>query len=112
MKLGLFDITNYILIILAVFAFLMVAEGYGGLEKFTNFSSSSKSLLDDYYEKGPKKSNVRYSDQYLLIPTSQLSSYEQKTNNVKWNKRETPCGGTDAYPHICHSMYGKRRISK
>ena len=90
----------------------MVAEGYGGIEKFTNYNTSSKPLLDDYYEKGVKKSTIRYSDQYLLLPTSKLSTYEQKTNNIKWDEVETPCGGTDSYPHICHSMYGKRRISK
>ncbi len=111
MKLVLFDITNYILILLGVFAFFMIVDGYGGIEKFSNVKNAVGPLLEDYYEKGQKKSNVRYSDQYLLMPTSNLSKYEKNVceNNVR---DQHPCGGTDKYPHICHSMYGKKRISK
>ena len=68
-------------------------------------------FLSDYYGNGVLEKPETYSSQYLLIPTSKLSNYEQKTNNVKWNERDTPCGGTDKYPHICHTLYGRKQKS-
>ena len=105
MKLSIFDITNFVLMLLGVLAFFTIVDGYGGLN---NTNKKKEAFTRNYYKKGGK-SNRRYSNNYLLLPTSQLSQQERQCVNNR--KDEHPCSDTDKYSHICHAMYGKKRIS-
>ncbi len=105
MKLSIFDITNFALMILGVLAFFTIVDGYGGL----NLPIKKKEAFTRNYYKRGGKSNRRYSNNYLLLPTSQLSQQERQCVNNR--KDEHPCSDTDKYSHICHAMYGKKRIS-
>ena len=103
---GLFYITNFALMILGVLAFFTIIDGYGGLNNMN--VKKKEAFAGDYYNRGGK-SNRRYSNNYLLLPTSQLSQQEKQCVNNR--KGEHPCSDTDKYSHICHAMYGKKRTS-
>lgn len=97
MKLGFFNITNYVLMILGVLGFFTIVDGYGGLDMKLN---TKEKFTRNYYKKGGKSSR-RYSDNYLLLPTSKLSQQEKKFININDEK--------DDYSHIYHAVNGKKR---
>ena len=105
------SILNTILIISFIFGMFMVYFGYKeGFWSPKDYSQAHKGALLGSFSNSPNIQPTTYKDQVKNLAKSNLSSFDQVTNNhMVW---DTPCNGEDYFPNFCSEMYGGRIIKK
>jgi hypothetical protein len=82
----------------------IVSEGFASLSPGDYPKSADRAILDDYPQKGINEtSNNNYSDIWWHYPVFKLGSFEQITNNLKYNYN--PDNGTCIRADFCGAIY-------
>lgn len=102
-----------ILLLTAVFKFQTTIEGLQPMEYSSeNNMSDDGLLLKGFYrtKENPGISQHQSADSLRLFPKTDMSSYEQKTNNKRhWF---TPCDGSSVRADMCGGLYKGKALKK
>ena len=105
---------KYILFVVLLVIFLVYLEqskeeGFTQLMPGLYPKSNEKPLLPEYTFSGSlNTSDNNYSDIWHNYPSSQLGSYDQQTNNIKYFKN--PDIGTCVSAEFCNALYRDKQI--